>query len=486
MSPMPAFGPLPAGTLTDGREIGEALLDPKRAGDAVVSLLDGLGWREALALPEPVIHGLIAMAIEDATAIQAGIEPSTLADLHASIAPLVPDLTLDELLAAYSDAYAAAPSSLLPQVMRGVAFKPDSVISRAQEWFLVVDGFVAPVTARSALTASASAFVPPLPLSTPGLQVPSVQSAGWDPADLAAVLSQMPPIGFLIPFRVDPMTTSIHEGHGGPGQSIAIKARHEPLYLPVLSPRTGVPLTIPGGWHPDGLLVHWEAHAESKFNEHGSFDQVVAVPELTSVFGWADLGYQTEKEKADGSGADSIDNAQVVASTSARDLMLMNYAAPYEGINLTHGERRAFSTVILEWHEAAWTHTSSGGGSTLHGTKCDGIDGDWILEGEYEQTTVGGVQKGTNTWVVTISEATMSGTYTYLDEATLDTGPVTVFLTGKAEGEATLTEDDGRIAMRLRDTKHTFSTRTDKGGSGSDTPAPLQLQIVFWEPGGNC
>jgi hypothetical protein len=89
---------------------------------------------------------------------------------------------------------------------------------------------------------------------------------------------------------------------------------------------------------------------------------------------------------------------------------------------------------------------------------------------------------------VNIAPGSTTGTYTYTDDAILNTNVgVKVYVTGKASGDAEVTlMPDGSVSMHLKDTAHTFSTTTNKGGHGNDTPTTLQTNVIIWNPGADC
>jgi hypothetical protein len=155
-------------------------------------------------------------------------------------------------------------------------------------------------------------------------------------------------------------------------------------------------------------------------------------------------------------------------------------------VKLKSTSNRGIGELSLTFTVAdGWSHHSSGGGATVDGEKCGGLGGQWVLEGTYRRSAAGGVQDGKERWVVTIDEDTLRGTYTYVDDAVLQT-VVTVYVTGRASGDASLALIDDTVHMTLQDRAHTFSSTTNKGGRGNDAPVALQKQIIVWEPGAQC
>jgi hypothetical protein len=97
--------PLPQPELTEPFAIGEALLDPVRVDQAVVSLVARMG----IALNDNMIRGLIEMSRDDLATASDGTPPWSFRDLHAAIHPLLPELAVEQLAELYNSAYAAAP-----------------------------------------------------------------------------------------------------------------------------------------------------------------------------------------------------------------------------------------------------------------------------------------------------------------------------------------------------------------------------------------
>lgn len=142
-------------------------------------------------------------------------------------------------------------------------------------------------------------------------------------------------------------------------------------------------------------------------------------------------------------------------------------------------------TVRVAYRIDGTRNNNEGATGTVHGEKCDGIDGEWILDGTY---TAAGFYNGTQQWVITVTEATMTGTFTYTD---LQVGmfPGVPRTEGQAAGTVTVTEDEeGDVHMHLVETSHSFRTETTApaGGWGNDQNAPLEEYDYVWEQGDPC
>lgn len=488
---MPSLPQPPEPTLDDPSAIGGALQDPGRAGDGAVSLLALTGWQESLRLSDPEVLGLVAMAEQDAAGLAAGAAPATLADLHAGIAPLLPELTIEGLLGAYADAYAAAPGSPMAQVMNGVAFRPETAVSRIQLWALLVDGFVAPrletaVVLTAALTPT---VVPPRSRpATPGLTLPQVPSpiAGLNTSEFAILMAHLLPMAYAIPFDVTPSGASVHEGHGGPGPTIDLQARHQPFYAPPPSPTGGFPLLLPSTGNLSGVPVTWTSANRSILDDHGTLPPTFGTPVTTDASGASHLSYQAKKEEGDQSGPVESGTATITASVPLLRLMLAHYTMPQAVWALLSGDRQSLPVIVsIEWHEVpSWYIDQLSGGGRITGQKCGGLGGSWIADGTYSYAGADGTQN----WIIEIDEQSRTGTYTYTDDQVMEAvGGITVKTEGKARGVATITVDSSNVVhMHLRETEHTFRATTSVGGKGQDQNAPLASFDLEWKPGGTC
>jgi hypothetical protein len=159
-------------------------------------------------------------------------------------------------------------------------------------------------------------------------------------------------------------------------------------------------------------------------------------------------------------------------------------------VTLTSTSNRGIGTLALTFrvgggYRIDGTYRNAFATGTALGEKCDGIDGEWIIDGEY---TAGGFYTGTQRWTITLTEATMTGTFSYTD---LQVGavPGVPRTRGQAAGTVTATEDEeGDVHMHLTETSHSFQTETTApaGGWGNDANAPRQQYDFIWEAGADC
>ena len=133
-----------------------------------------------------------------------------------------------------------------------------------------------------------------------------------------------------------------------------------------------------------------------------------------------------------------------------------------------------------------WSIDQRFGGGRIRGRHCGAVPGRWIVDGTYD---VGGFV-GTQKWKITIGADERTGTFTYnvTSKGAPFGSPVTVYLLGFANGTVTLAIDpaDGTARMVLTETKHTYLTTTDKGGSGNDQEAERQTYPLDWPADPAC
>jgi hypothetical protein len=374
---------LPEPALTDAAAINAALFDPAQVGVGVASLLallgiaidadDGTPLRAGDAaifpdfhLSESEVRGLIEMGVADATDIAAGQVPWTLANLHQVLAPALSGMTQEQLVGLYIDAYRAAPGDFVREVLNGHPLLPTTAFTRVHLWLLLVDGILGRQgpngTASRSGTAAFTAFrvgaqpqtaagavanvaMPPIPSPVPGL----------DLRDYVVLLAHLPLLAWMVPMTVTAAPSTAHEGHGGPGPSVAIEARAIDAMGPVVSPVDGHVLLQPITMGLDGVPITFEASNESTLNAHGSITLpgLLGYPVRTDVLGQARLQYDLREEPANGSGNLQTDVVILQAIVDLRTLLLQRYVFDPSILMTVWGDRRALTILTLEWHEAA-------------------------------------------------------------------------------------------------------------------------------------
>lgn len=342
--------PLPEPTLTEPFAIGEALFDPARADQAVVSLVARMG----IPLNDNLIRGLIQMSRDDFAHAQDGRLPWSFRDLHKAIQPLLPELTVQQLAQQYTEAYAAAPDSLAAQVMLGMPLEPNTRLSRTHIWFLIVDGFAPPPVASRIAQLAPIAQAPSSGPSygTASLTMSQLPSPllGLSMTDFQYLLSILPMLSHNLPFDVTPVAIQTHEGHGGPGTPVAISARIGPNAAPPISP-AGTVLLQPFVGDRSGRMVNWEVRSRSAMESHGSFNVLDGVPVHTDFSGVARLRYTPKKEDANGQGANFADTASVNARISQWDLLTAHFQMPPALSGFALGDRTEPGVMVVQWHD---------------------------------------------------------------------------------------------------------------------------------------
>jgi len=367
---------IPAPSLTEPFAIGEALYDPGRVADAIVSLLElmGVGIDKADGTPlrpgakgggafrltEPEVRRLIAMGRADATAAaKRGRPPYSLRDLHKAVSPLLPTLTIEGLAAAYSKAYQANSDALVPQVLMGQPIEPGTRLMRTQIWLLLVDGFVPPGAKNPAPAwGSAGKLLPPLPPPIPG----------WSKADWLDLVPQLPLLAWRPPLEIAPQPARTHEGHGGLGTPVTLSARIGILPKQGVPPSRGLSLLKPRTQGFGERLITWNAPEAGTLLEHGSVSPALPSTATTDASGSVRVVYTPKAEAANGRGSVSSETLEVSATISQWDLVSARYEMPAQLRGFLIGDVTSCGAIEVSWHTGA----SQGGGSKGGGTSAGG------------------------------------------------------------------------------------------------------------------
>jgi hypothetical protein len=379
--------PLPRPTLTEPSDIAVALFNTPYAAEGVVSLLDVMGvaiydsqgdllkpgsdkGAGVLRLTEAEVYGLVAMTEADLELIGENGGPYPLAEMYTALAPYLPDgFTLDQMTAAYAQAYLDNPDSLAAGILRGQQINAETGLLRIQMWLLLIDGFGGAGTslATSGLPARSGFIVEAVRVAQqfgqtlgvarqnlPALAVPP----GWQAVEWAELLYRLPTLAYTIDFTQQLSRTLIQEGHGAPGAPVSFSASMG-APSPVISLVTDQ-VILPVAPTP-GVEVEWRSSAESSWSKHGMFSTARAgvLGTLTGadVHG-AELEYIPKQESADGVGTVLREDADISAWAGLRDLFTHAFdpdsvaALP---LGLISGERPAngIKHASLEWHEAS-------------------------------------------------------------------------------------------------------------------------------------
>lgn len=120
-------------------------------------------------------------------------------------------------------------------------------------------------------------------------------------------------------------------------------------------------------------------------------------------------------------------------------------------------------------------------GGTVTGTKCGGIEGDWVVRTDLAQ----GPTKVQQTWTFT-ADATGGGPFTYEDHSTTEVPQSKSESWGKSAGDGTVTiYVDGSASMELAETTHRSRGKGTAGGRTITVPeddVPLVTWTLEWKP----
>jgi hypothetical protein len=372
--------PLPEPTLVDPFAIGEALYDPSRMADAVVSLLDlmgvGIYARDGTLirrgdehaagdpwLYDSEVRGLIAMGIADVLDGGDDGPKRSLADLYALLTPLLPEVSHDAFIAAYRDSYAAHPDDLVPMVMLGQPLDESARFTNTQMWLLFMDGFVElaqPPAARmepGVLLAragsrpnfsTANARLPPLNLPT------SMTARDWQ--ELEAHLWTA-----WTWAKMDAFATAVaHEGHGGTGRPVRIIARIK-RPTSIVSAVDGRVLVAATNGPLDGIPVDFLA-SNNAWQRHGSlsppFSTSANAGQLTTdASGEVAAVFTPKKEVANGHGEVAAEPIPIRTFANGAVLFARAYVvtdqrlAAFLTSALQYGQFLEEFELWVEWHQ---------------------------------------------------------------------------------------------------------------------------------------
>ncbi len=367
-----ALAPLPQPSMTEPSAIGQALYDPGRVPDAVVSLLRlmGIGIYSADGSPirrgsehapddvwlsEAEVRGLIEMGVADLAGGDAETLPYHFSDLATALAPMVPGWSAERLAAAYQQAYEARPDDLVPRVMLGQPIEPGIPLTRVHIWLLLLDGFLAPAASAGILPgvelAAAGSSWGTAHAGLPALDSPDTT---YSQTELLQLLPHLVMLAWNIPFTIDPPIARAHEGHGRPGPLVTIAARvglgSRATPAPS-SPISGRIIIRPRVGPAADTYLRWFSKTESTLRAHGSADFEGAV--RIDATGAATTAYQVRKEDGDQTGPVVSDAVDFTAQADLRSLVSAAYVLPAGVQGLLMGVRQVSGRVRVSWHAVA-------------------------------------------------------------------------------------------------------------------------------------
>ena len=156
-------------------------------------------------------------------------------------------------------------------------------------------------------------------------------------------------------------------------------------------------------------------------------------------------------------------------------------------ITMTTTSNRGIGVLSLTFRvKGGWLIDTPNRGGRLSGLKCGDPTGEWVVKGTYSALGMTGKQD----WTITINADEATGKFVYYTDQQGNPGgaPVTVYVSGFARGNVTLSIDPvtSLAHMHLTETFHTYNATTELGGEGSDQDAPLESYDLDWPAGGNC
>lgn len=345
--PPSSTAPLPEPSLTEPFGIGEALYDEGRLADAVVSLLklmqiaivpdaNASARATGITLSEAEVRALIDLGTEDLAAAGNEMEriPYSFADLHAGIAELLPGVSVEQLAESYTKAYQARPEDLIAKALMGQPLEPDTKLTRAQIWFLTMDGF-AGAAATGGNWGTADREVPDLKSPTPQ----------WSAAEFREVLARLP---LLTASRLVTITAPDVVSQGATvGPPVNVTARVAASPPPMVSRVTGKSLFAARAGSLAGQEVTWHIDEESILPEFGKVVTSVDEPVTVGAAGLAQFVFQPGADPTRGAGEPVDDWEPIEARFQTRGLLASAYAVPAPLASLTLGSTRSRGNVRL-------------------------------------------------------------------------------------------------------------------------------------------
>lgn len=346
-APEPTSGApsLPKASLTEPFEIGEALYDAGRVANAVVSLLglmeigivseaSATTRAPGITLSESEVRALIDLARDDIAASENDMErlPYTFKDLHAGIAGLLPGVSVEALSESYTKIYEARSEDLIPKAMMGRPIEPETTLTRAQIWFLIMDGF-------------AGAAAPAGKWGTADREVPDLKSPNpqWSAEEFREVLARLP---LVTASRLVTMTASDVVSQGataGPPVNVTVRVAASPP--PIVSRITGRTLLSSRAGSLAGQEVTWSLVEESIFPELGKIVTAVDQPTPVGPDGIARFVIQPGMDPTRGAGQLVEDWEPIEARFDRRALLASAYTVPPPLAGLAMGATRSRANV---------------------------------------------------------------------------------------------------------------------------------------------
>ncbi|MEP7378120.1 MAG: hypothetical protein ABI725_01005 [Chloroflexota bacterium] len=327
--------------LVEPEAVAQLIADPARRMDGVIALVAGLGigiytsdGRQILPGSETSQDDFLLYDFEvPVLARMAAGEPEPFSNLYGILTAAGYSGSSLELAIAFSSAFAAAPDSFMTRLFVAMGVTTDQpTLTPLQSWLLLLTA--APLNGTHLTAAIARLAAVPQTAVCGGTITASGVKPNWavgpNPAldelafasavDLYYAL-QGPLLERAIDFQVVAMPSSVHEGHGGPGESAEFLAHLEVDFIPqeVLSGGCGTLInSIRPVFGPvAGVPVTWELLPG--IDDHGYTTQTQS-DAVTGANGIATLRFTAQTEASAGQGPEHSIVGNVFAFVPTRDL----------------------------------------------------------------------------------------------------------------------------------------------------------------------
>jgi hypothetical protein len=327
--------------LVEPEVVAQLLADPAHRTEGVIALIAGLGigiytydGRQILPGSETNADDFLLYDFEvPLLAKMAAGEPEPFSNLHAILTAAGYSGSPVELAFAFSTAFTAAPDSFMTRlfVAMGVALdQPD--LTPLQSWLLLLSA--APLNGSDVAVTTARFTTDPQTAVCGGVITASGVQPNWavgpNPAldELAFARAvdfyyalQGPILERAINVEVVAIPSSVHEGHGGPGETAEFLAHLEVDFIPqeVLLGGCGTLINAirPVYGPVAGVPVTWEMLPG--LDDHGYFVQS-ASDAVTDANGIAKITFTAQTEASNGQGVEHTIVGSVFAFVPAKDL----------------------------------------------------------------------------------------------------------------------------------------------------------------------
>lgn len=374
--PLPSLTPiareLPAPELETAEDIGAALMSRSSRPQGVVSLLHQLGIGTYSDDGEPITPGAEVdggtlwltesevFALVEMAAAEHPLDFIEFRDWHAGLRELGLEMSVDELVAAYEEAYfARSEPSFFVDVLfaSGVDLQAEGFLTRLHAWLLLLDGFVVGAEPEADAGIALASYHEPQ-WGGASAHIPRLLAPGTPltAAELTALIARLEPLVRATPLQFEPPRAVAHEGHDAPGDETRVRLRFVPLVL--TNPALDIGFHLVPQQQPAGLPVTLVASDPGVLEEHGTMVDARGgnpfaggSPVETDSNGVVELTYTPRQEEADGEGEVTVEPITITANVQLADIARHTWLLPEILYALLPGERSVTATLDVEWHE---------------------------------------------------------------------------------------------------------------------------------------